>query len=279
MTSWRRWARWILRQARNLLIGLVMAVAVLWWFENRFVYYPANGPRDWSEPADFAKQDVTCKTPDGTAIHAWWCPKPGADGAILYAHGNGGNLSMRSGLYRDLQREQNLSILAFDYPGYGRSEGKPSEAGCYAAADSALEWLTTQGEVPAERVVLFGESLGGGVVVDLASRWPCRALVLYSTFSSLPDVGQDKLPFLPVKWLMTNRFESERKIRTISRPVFVAHGDADDLIPLKLARRLYDAAPGPKAMQIDAGRGHDLHLTLEFHAALRDFLKQHSPAL
>ena len=276
MTIGPRW-RWVLRQIRNLIIGLVIVVAVLWWFENRLVYFPENDPRDWHEPAELSKQDVTCTTTDGTPIHAWWCPKTDSEGAILYAHGNGGNLSLRWEIYRDLQRQHNLSVLAFDYPGFGRSGGKPSESGCYAAAESALNWLTTQGKVPAERVVFFGESLGGGVVVDLATRHPCRALVLYSTFTSAPDVGQDRLPFLPVQLLMSNRFDNISKISKIDKPVFFSHGDADTLIPIQFARRLYEAVSGPKMMQIDPGRGHDLNLTPGFHSALRDFLKQHPP--
>ncbi len=136
--------RWRVRMLRLLLFstcGYVMVLGVLWGLENRLLYFPA-GVEDWTEPEDLRADDVWLEAADGTRIHAWWCPKSGSDGAILYAHGNGGNLSHRTRIYRELQSEQDLSVLAFDYKGYGKSGGKPSEAGCYAAADAAYDWLT-----------------------------------------------------------------------------------------------------------------------------------------
>jgi fermentation-respiration switch protein FrsA (DUF1100 family) len=271
------WRRRLIRGLVYCTSGYVVVLIVLSLLENRLLYFPTRAAADWTDPKELLAEDISLQAPDGTPIHAWWCPKSSGDGAILYAHGNGGNLSHRARIYADLQREQNLSVLAFDYPGYGKSGGKPCEAGCYAAADAAYEWLTkTEGMSP-ERVVLFGESLGGGVVVDLASRRPCRALVLFSTFSSVPEVAKSKFPFFPVQTLMSNRFDSLHKIQDIHRPVFMSHGDADDLIPLKFAQRLFDAAPGPKQMLIDPGRGHHLSLRPEFHTALREFLKQNAP--
>lgn len=276
-TTGRAWRRRLIRAPLVVVAGYFAVLGMLWGLENRLLYFPA-GVGDWTEPQDLRADDVWLEAADGTRIHAWWCPNPGSDGAILYAHGNGGNLSHRTRIYRELQREQDLSVMAFDYEGYGKSGGKPSEAGCYAAADAAYEWLTKTKGIPPERIVLFGESLGGGVVVDLASRKPCRAVVLFSTFSSVPEVAKAKFPFFPVQTLMSNRFDSLHKIQNIHRPVFMSHGDADDLIPLKFAQRLFDAAPGPKQMLIDPGRGHVLSLRPEFHAALREFLNQHAPA-
>src|SRR5262249_31043423 len=145
--------------------------------ERRFLFCPTKAADDWSEPADFPKRDLTLPA-EGASIHAWWCPVAGAEGAVLYCHGNGGNLSHRLRVYRAFQTLHNLSVLAFDYPGYGKSDGKLSEIGCYAAADAAMNWLIGECAIPKERVVLFGESLGGGVVTELAIRQPCRAIVL-----------------------------------------------------------------------------------------------------
>src|SRR5262249_47894422 len=140
----------------------------------------------------------------------------------------------------------------------------------------AFDWLIARG-VPAQRVILFGDSLGGGVVAELATRRPCRALVLYSTFTSMPEVAHLHYPFLPVRTLMRNRYETLRKLPNIAAPVFVCHGDADDLIPLEHGRQLHAAAVGAKALHIDPGRGHETVITPEFLAALREFLKRQAP--
>jgi pimeloyl-ACP methyl ester carboxylesterase len=255
---------------------MVTVLRLLAALESRFLFFPTAAADDWSEPDDFQKCDLTFSA-GSTAVHAWWCPRDGATGAVLYCHGNGGNLSHRLRVYRALQTAHNVSVLAFDYPGYGKSGGRPSEAGCYAAAQAAFDWLTTTAGVAAERVILFGESLGGGVAVELATRRPCRALVLFSTFTSLPDVAKNRIPFLPAQTLMSNRFESVRKLAAIRRPVFIAHGDADRLIPLHLAEAMYAAANEPKALHVDPGRGHTLMLTPAFHAALDEFLTKHAP--
>jgi fermentation-respiration switch protein FrsA (DUF1100 family) len=164
------------------------------------------------------------------------------------------------------------SVLVFDYPGFGLSEGKPSEAGCYAAADAAYDWLTSIARVPAERITLFGVSLGGGVAVDLAARRPARALVLIKTFTSIPDVAAHILPGLPVRRLMVNEFDSLAKIPRCTQPLFVASGTSDHLVPLRLGCRLYEAGNEPKQFYPIVGNRHNEPLTPEFYAALSGFL-------
>jgi hypothetical protein len=166
------------------------------------------------------------------------------------------------------------SVLVFDYPGYGRSGGTPSEAGCYAGADAAYDWLTHRG-IPAERITLVGVSLGGGVAVDLAARRPARALVLVKTFTSIPDVAAHLVLGLPVRRLTTNRFDSLAKIGRCGQPLFVASGTKDHLIPYRHGLTLYEAANGPKTFYPIAGSDHDDPLTPEFFAALREFLHAH----
>src|SRR5262249_54030964 len=155
---------------------------VLMALENWLVYYPTSASQEWHEPPNARVQDIELLSADGTRIHAWWCPVEGARGALLYCHGNAGNLSQRVGSVAGLQHILKESVLIFDYPGYGKSGGKPSEAGCYAASEAAYQWLVDKQQIPPERILLYGGSLGGGVAVDLASRRPCRALVLVKTF-------------------------------------------------------------------------------------------------
>jgi fermentation-respiration switch protein FrsA (DUF1100 family) len=165
------------------------------------------------------------------------------------------------------------AVLLIDYPGYGRSEGAPSEAGCYAAADAAYDWLTEIQQVAPERILLFGRSLGGGIVTDLARRRPHRALVLCSTFSSMPDMATRLFPFLPGRWLMHNQFDNLAKIPHCRRPVFIAHSSADQLIPISQAERLFAAANEPKELFRVEGLAHDRQ-SPELYEKLKRFLDE-----
>src|SRR5262249_29186117 len=161
-----------------------------------------------------------------------WCPHPHATGALLYCPGNAGNLDGRARLVRDLYQHLDESVLILDYPGFGRSGGSPSEAGCYAAADAAYDWLRDVQHIPPARLVLSAESLGGGVAVEPASRLPHRALVLVRTFASIPDVAEALFAPLPVRSLVKNRFDNETKLKQCPRPTFIAQADQDRLVPL-----------------------------------------------
>ncbi len=267
---------------RRALFALAVATALggCQGLENRFVFRPTHTPEPAAQPngirltksaPERRAYPLDLTTAEGTPVRAWWCPVPGARGAVFYCHGNAGDLNDRAEPVARVMAELGESVLVFDYPGFGLSGGKPSEAGCYAAADAAHDWLTRNG-VPAERITLVGVSLGGGVAVDLASRRPARALVLVKTFTSVPDVAAHLLLGLPVSRLMTNRFDSLAKIGRCGQPVFVASGTNDHLIPYRHGLKLYDAANGPKRFYPIAGSDHDDPLTPAFFVALREFL-------
>jgi fermentation-respiration switch protein FrsA (DUF1100 family) len=166
------------------------------------------------------------------------------------------------------------AVLIFDYPGFGQSEGTPSESGCYAAAETAYTWLTEVQQIPPEKIIIYGQSLGGGVAVELASRRPHRALVLERTFTSLPDVASARLPLLPAHMLMHNRFPSEEKIRRCRKPILIAQGDGDRLIPFSHGERLRAAAGGLAQVHVLHGLDHNDPLPADFYTALQAFLKQ-----
>jgi fermentation-respiration switch protein FrsA (DUF1100 family) len=240
--------------------------------ENFLVYHPTKANEDWQPRPNDRVRDVELLTPDGTAIHAWWCPSEGATGAVLYCHGNAGNLSHRGGAVVGLQKVLGESVLIFDYPGYGRSGGQPSEAGCYAAAEAAYDWLVREQHLRPESILLYGGSLGGAVAVDLASRHPCRALILVKTFSSAPDVAKGMYPWLPVRWLMRNRFDSLAKIGKCRQPVFIASGTADRLVPFEQGRRLFEAANEPKVFFPLEGADHNDPVPASLFLTFRQFL-------
>jgi uncharacterized protein len=269
----RSWKRRLLGYGVWAVVWYLVFVVVMLALEN-LLLYRATGAADWYPPPDRRIRDVQLTTAGGTPIHAWWLPVEGATGAVLYCHGNAGNLSYRGPALVDWARELGESVLIFDYPGYGMSGGSPSEAGCYAAADAAYDWLVAEQHVAPERLLLFGKSLGGGVATELATRRPHRALVLAKTFTSAPDVAQRLYFWLPARLVMRNRFDNLAKIGKVHRPVFLAHGTCDTLIPCDHSQRLLAAANEPKRYVPLDGGDHNSPFEADFYAALRDFLAE-----
>jgi fermentation-respiration switch protein FrsA (DUF1100 family) len=251
---------------------------VLQGLENRFVFAPSPATENWEPPpADLNIQDVEMTSTDGTPIHAWWMTPPAWDpgqGALLYCHGNGGNLSNRSEKLRTWRDLVHQAVLIFDYPGYGRSGGKPTEAGCYAAATTAYDWLTEAQRIAGSSILLHGVSLGCAIALELAARLPHRALVLVSPFSSLADMGTYLFPWLPARWLVGQRYHNVSKIVRCRRPVFITHGTADTIIPYEQGERLFAAANEPKQFYPLPGYDHNHRPPPEFYRAVRTFLAQ-----
>jgi pimeloyl-ACP methyl ester carboxylesterase len=252
--------------------GYLLVCLVMWLIENRLVYFPTRAEELWNPPPVAAIQDVNYTSPGGTEIHAWWLPAtPDAPVLVLFP-GNAGNLSGRGETIVRMRERLGTSVLIFDYPGYGKSSGKPNEAACYDAAEGALQWLRDEKEIASERVILYGESLGGGVATEMATRHPCRALVLVKTFTSLPAAAKRHYPWLPCHWLMSNRFDNLSKLADVRCPVFVVGATADRVIPYEQAEALNKAANEPKHLFRDAGSDHNDPLPDEVWDELRAFL-------
>ncbi len=274
-TRCQRIRRFVLR--RLLIYPLIYAVVVLvfLFFERSLVFHPSSPGDSWLEPVDPKTTDVWFADAEGTNLHGWWNPPDDpASGAVLVAYGNGGNVTHRGFFAANLRRKLGAGVLLFDYPGYGKSEGRSSEASCYAAGEAAYEWLKSVAKIAPGRIVLLGESLGGGTAVELATRHEHRALVLVYTFTSLPDAAKFHYPWLPTKWLMRTRFDNLSKIGGCNRPVFVAHGTDDEVVPFRQGEELFAAANEPKEFFRMDGVKHNIHLSDEFYEALAKFLVQ-----
>ena len=209
-----RWAKSALR----IYFGVVL---IMWLFENWLVFRPTKAEEGWSEARAVGIEDVKISSPSGTAIHAWWFERSATAPVLIICHGNGGNLSFYGPMIPFVADTLGVSVLAFDYPGYGKSEGKANEATCYDSAEGAIRWLMDTKKIPAERMVLYGESLGAGVATEMARRYPCRALVLVRPFTSLPAAAKWHYPWLPTYLLMSNRFNNCDKIASVCVPVAV----------------------------------------------------------
>ena len=273
-TRRRRLTRFAARWVVFLTLLWVGAVAAMKAQENRLAFAPTRADVAWADPPDPAVRDVWLTAADGTRLHAWYLPADADAGAVLVSHGNGGNVSGLGPMMVNLRRHLGRSVLAYDYPGFGRSDGAPTEAGCYAAGDAAYRWLTADRRHPPGAVVLLGESLGGGVAVELATRHDHEALVLVSTFTSLPDAAAAHNPWVPCRTLMSNRFDNLSKIGRCRRPVFVAHGTADDVVPFGQGERLFAAANEPKRLLAVEGAGHGMSFGGWLSAELKPFLDE-----
>jgi fermentation-respiration switch protein FrsA (DUF1100 family) len=270
--SWQRRLLRLLKVAgTTAVLGYLALVVIAMFLENTLIYFPVPYPHgDW-KPKGLAFEDAWFTSDDGVRLHGWYLPTKNAHAAVLFCHGNGGNLSHRIAKLHML-RHCGASVLAFDYRGYGRSEGMPNEKGILADARAARKWLADREKIAETDVVVMGESLGGAVAVDLAAKDGARAMVLESTFSSLPDVAAYHYPFLPVRWLMRSRFDSLSKIRQYHGPLLMAHGDSDTIIPLASAQRLFEAANEPKQWILMAHHDHNDLPPGEFVEALAKFL-------
>lgn len=244
----------------------------MWLLENRLVYFPVPATELWNEPPDPAIQNVFLTSPEGRRIHAWWLPRRADAPVLLLCPGNAGNLSGRGETLAKIRDRLDTSVLIFDYPGYGKSEGKPNEPGCYDAAEGAIHWLRDEQGIPPGRVTLYGESLGGGVATELATRYPCRALILVKTFTSLPATAKRHYPWLPVNWLMSNRFDNLSKLGDVHCPVFIASATADRIVPYIHGETLFAAAGELRHFFRDEGSDHNDQLPDAFWDELRAFL-------
>jgi fermentation-respiration switch protein FrsA (DUF1100 family) len=226
-------------------------------FETSFIYFPSRLLE--ATPADFglAFEEVFLATEDGVRIHAWRLPHPSPRFTILFAHGNAGNISHRLDRARLLASRLSAEVFLFDYRGYGRSEGRPDEQGTYRDARAAHRHLIEAQGVTPDRLVLFGESLGSAVVLDLALERAARALVLESPFTSIPDMARLVLPWLPLSALLQTRYDNLAKVGGLKLPLLVAHGDRDEVVPFAQGRRVFEAAPEPKRFHRIAGAGHN----------------------
>ena len=247
---------------KYFFILLILIIAVRLWFysfEAKTIYYPT---RPWEgTPADFGMpyEDLTLRSADETKLNAWYLPKAGSDCTVLFLHGNAGNISNR---LPDLAffHKLNLSTMILEYRGYGKSEGKPSEKGLYQDARAAFDYLILRKNMDPHTIVLFGESLGGAVAIELASRVSVMALICEGSFSSLHDMGKTYFPYLPMRWLLTQKYDSLSKVAKIHGPKFFIHSRNDEIVPFALGKKLFDAATAPKEFIVRSG-GHNDYIT------------------
>jgi len=235
----------------------IMLIAAVWILQRRLIYFPfGDAPPQLVGLA--AAEPVVFPTTDGLRLHGWLVPplEPRAGATILVFNGNAGHRGFRASLAEAL-RARGYGVLLFDYRGYGGNPGAPTEAGLAEDARAARAFLLARPEAAATRLVYFGESLGSGVATGLAAEHRPAALVLRSPFTSMTDVGAFHYPLLPVRWLLSDRFDTASRIARLGCPLLVIAGDQDTVVPYAQSRRVFDAAAEPKQFATIAGADHN----------------------
>lgn len=209
----------------------------------QYLFFPQKGIQ--FNPAQFQMpyEEVRLRNDDGQRLHGWFFPGTKAQ-TLLYLHGNAGNISNRLDKIQFL-RQIGWSLFIFDYRGYGDSEGSPSIEGVLKDSEAALRYLVRSRQIPTEQIILFGESLGGALATDLASREPFGGVILESNFTSLRDMAQSAYPFVP-DLIVPDVYRSIEFIRQIKAPLLIIHGAQDHIIPVEMGKRLFKSAPHPK---------------------------------
>jgi len=259
------------------VIGVVLLNGLMYLKQPDMIFYPTSPlvetPADWG----LEYEDVSFETEDGHRLHGWHIPRPGSDKTLLFFHGNAGNISHRGESVRIFHR-LGLNVLIFDYRGYGKSEGAPSEQGLYRDASAAWRHLTGDRGLRPYDIVLFGRSLGGAVAAELASRVEAGAVILESSFSSARDVAHSVFPLLSRLVVLRFEFPAASHLRQARSPVLVLHSAEDEIIPYSAGRRLFDAAPDPKRF-FDLRGDHNggfLQSQPAYEEALGEFLSSYA---
>ena len=258
----------------TLLVGYGAIVALAYFAQRSLRYFPDRARTTPAGAGLPQAEEVELATSDGERVIVWHVPPRGERPVVLYFHGNGGSLSWRAERFRRIVAD-GTGLVALSYRGYGGSSGSPSEAGLLRDADAAYAFATAR--YPAERLVLYGESLGTGVAVAVAAKHKVGKVILEAPFTAAVDVGAAAYPFLPVRLLMDDTFRSDERITKVTAPVLVLHGARDTVIPIAYGERLYALIRAPKKF-VRLPEGH--HSDLDSHgapAAVRDFLMTPGP--
>ena len=257
-----------------VLLAAIVVVPVL--FEKRLIYFPFRRLEVTPKELGLRFEEVRLVADDGTALHGWFLPVEGARHTVLVCHGNAGNISHRLDRALLMHAKLKTDVFLFDYRGYGLSEGTPDEQGTYRDARAALRYLITERGIDRANLIVFGESLGAAVALQLALEEPVSALVLEAPFTSIGDMARSVPPFLPLGRLLRTRYDNLAKVSGLRVPLLVLHGDRDTTVPFAQGQRLFDAAPEPKRFFAIPGASHnDTYLIGgdAYWQAWREFLK------
>jgi uncharacterized protein len=237
------------------VVAYAALIGGLYLFQRQLLYHPDKTRPELLGLEQLGVREATLPTEDGLSLLAWYLPARGGRPVIVYFHGNGGHIGYRAERLLRFAQE-GYGVLLSEYRGYGGNPGIPSETGFYIDGRAALAFLDREG-VDSSRLVLYGESLGSGVAVALATEHDITALILEAPFTSVAEVAQCHFPYMPAARMVIDRFDSLSRIGGIKAPLLVLHGERDRVVPIRFGRALLDAAPEPKEGWFAPEAGHE----------------------
>jgi fermentation-respiration switch protein FrsA (DUF1100 family) len=258
------------------LAAIAVLVAGVYALQRHLLYFPDTDRPDPTGLNLSSMREIEIVTADRLRLLAWYVPAQANGRVIVYFHGNGGNIAYRGERLRHFV-DKGFGALFLEYRGYGGNLGSPTEEGLFADARAALDFLNSEG-VRADRIVLYGESLGSGVAVQMASERPVALLLLEAPYASIAAVARWHYPFLPVDLILKDRFDSLSRIGAVKSPILVLQGGRDNVIPIESGRELFAAAPEPKEIWVAPDGGHNDLVSFGALAAADDFIRRHSAA-
>ncbi len=229
----------------TVLVAFAGFCLLLYISQAGLIYYPSPDIFTTPDKIGLEYEDAHFQTADSTKLHGWFIPADSARGIVLFCHGNAGNISHRFESI-EIFHELGLSVFIFDYRGYGKSDGKPTEKGTYLDSEAALEYIIDNWHIAPSEIIYFGRSLGGAIASWLAVEHPPKMLIIESAFTSTADLGSEIYPFVPVKLLLRFKYKTIENLRKINCPVLVIHSRDDDIIPFEHGQKLFEAANEPK---------------------------------
>ncbi|MBE9504938.1 MAG: alpha/beta hydrolase [Proteobacteria bacterium] len=240
-----------------VIVGVYISLSLmLLAFQSSFIYYPDKKVYGTPAVLGLSYDEVSFKAGDGVKLTGWFIPAGDARGVVLFCHGNAGNISHRLETLHILNR-LGLSTFIFDYRGYGRSEGKPSEKGTYLDAQGAWNYLTRERKIPQDEIIIFGRSLGAAIASHLAKGTHPKALIIESGFTSMSAMAAQLYPYLPVRFLSRFKYDTRASISVVRSPLLIIHSRNDEIVPFSHGRKLFQAASGPKKFLELKGRHND----------------------
>ncbi len=262
---------------RRIVIKVLVAIVGLYlfsrWFERANIWMPTRTVEGTPEAVGLAYEDIYFETEDGVRLNGWFVPSGNPVAALVFCHGNGGNIGHRLESLRQFH-SLNLNVFIFDYRGYGRSRGWLTEEGTYRDAMAAYRWLKTK--CPELPIILFGRSLGANVAADLAAKVDAAALIYESGFNSVQDLGSELFPFLPVRWMTKYKYNAIDKVQNIKMPILAIHSPQDEIVPFRHGKRFFEAANEPKRfLEISGGHNEGFIVSEErYLAGWKAFLEE-----
>ena len=250
-----------------ILIYLFILIS-MYFFQRNLLYHP--GENNYSgDQLIVSVEKIKIKTKDNIELLSWYHNKNIDDyKTILFLHGNAGSLENRIHKINHF-KDMNVNFLLVAWRGFSGNKGKPTEKNLYEDARSALQWLESKG-IKENDIIIYGESLGTGVATEIAQNKNFAGIILESPFTSMIEAGKDKYPYLPVKFLLKDKYESEKKIKNIKSPILIMHGKVDNIVPFYMGKKMYELANNPKYFYFSE---YDDHM-MEYNEKLLNVLKK-----